>query len=493
MFRVSKIQKGWLLGGMALAVLLLGGYLFARETVKVSRAPSMAASVLKNYDRYREHAIEDRRFKHEELIPLLQKAAGHRLVEMTQVGSSIEGRSIHQLRLGNGPVKVLLWSQMHGDEATATMAILDLLNFFSASDEFDPLRELILDNLSLYFIPMLNPDGAERHQRRNALDVDLNRDALRLQTPEARILKSAVDRLQPKWGFNLHDQSRYYAAGQHPHTATFSFLAPAFNVAKDVDPVRLRSMQLIADLKDWLQPLAAGKVARYDDSFEPRAFGDNIQKWGTSTILVECGGLENDPEKQTIRKWHFGLLLKAFESIVRCDYEAYDRDDYEEIPYNSRRFFDLLLREVIWEYEGKDYRVDMGFYRAERTYEDDRNMYFAGYISDLGDLSTHFGYQELAAGQWRAVPGKMHPRIFETMSQLRKMDLAPLHRQGYTDVRVQKYPGRPGFDDFPLWLHKSGTKQVKNTIGMGKNPSLVLYRGDQAEFVVVNGKLFPIE
>ena len=54
---------------------------------------------------------------------------------------------------------------------------------------------------------MLNPDGAERFQRRNAQSIDINRDALRLQTPEGRALKTLRDGLNPRIGFNLHNQS----------------------------------------------------------------------------------------------------------------------------------------------------------------------------------------------------------------------------------------------------------------------------------------------
>ena len=43
-------------------------------------------------------------------------------------------------------------------------------------------------------------------------------------------------------------------------------------------------------------------MGRYSDEFEPRAFGDNIQKWGTNTILIESGGIFGDEEKQYLRK-----------------------------------------------------------------------------------------------------------------------------------------------------------------------------------------------
>ena len=59
-------------------------------------------------------------------------------------------------------------------------------------------------------------------------------------------------------------------------------------------------MKIIVFMNDILQKYAPGQVGRYNDDFEPRAFGDNIQKWGTSTILIESGGYPNDIEKQEI-------------------------------------------------------------------------------------------------------------------------------------------------------------------------------------------------
>ena len=56
-------------------------------------------------------------------------------VRVDEVGRSFLNREIYQVEWGKGPIKVFLWSQMHGDESTATMAIFDILNFFD-SDEY---------------------------------------------------------------------------------------------------------------------------------------------------------------------------------------------------------------------------------------------------------------------------------------------------------------------------------------------------------------------
>ena len=71
---------------------------------------------------------------------------------------------------------------------------------------------------------MLNPDGAERFQRRTAQSIDMNRDALTLGTPEARILKETRDVYDPQFGFNLHDQDPRYTVGNSKMSAQSPFL-----------------------------------------------------------------------------------------------------------------------------------------------------------------------------------------------------------------------------------------------------------------------------
>ena len=155
-------------------------------------------------------------------------------LKFENAGYSIEGREIKLIRIGSGPINVLAWSQMHGDESTATMALLDLLKFFTIeNDKFSDVKKFIIENVSFYFIPMLNPDGAENYTRQNEMDIDLNRDASRLQFPESKILKSVQESIKPIFSFNLHDQSTRYTVGDSYKVATIAFLAPAFNYEKD--------------------------------------------------------------------------------------------------------------------------------------------------------------------------------------------------------------------------------------------------------------------
>jgi murein tripeptide amidase MpaA len=149
--------------------------------------PNKSSILEQAYERYREASISERRFKYDSVIGLVTNRKGN--FEVEPVGKSVAGKPVYKMTIGTGSTKVMLWSQMHGNESTATMALFDIFNFLEGkNDGFDNIRNTLLENLTLRFIPMVNPDGMDEWTRRNALDIDLNRDALALASPEAVLL-----------------------------------------------------------------------------------------------------------------------------------------------------------------------------------------------------------------------------------------------------------------------------------------------------------------
>ncbi len=294
------------------------------------------------HQRVRVPGLEDRRFTHRQYWAAVAPYVGGNVRART-AGMSAEGRPIRHLTFGSGPVRVLLWSQMHGNESTASMALADLVRFFHEHGDH-PVARRIAAGATVHMIPMLNPDGAERFQRRNAQGVDVNRDARRLQTPEGRTLKAVRDSVEPDFGFNLHDQDVRVRVGTTDRGVAIALLAPAFNAARDVDAKRRRAMQVASLLVETLEPLVGGHIAKYDDTFNPRAFGDLMGQWGASTVLIESGGWEGDRQKQYLRRANFVALVAALDAIATGRYAAYDPSVYESLPYNGRRVADLLVR-----------------------------------------------------------------------------------------------------------------------------------------------------
>ena len=288
--------------------------------------------------------IVSRRFTQADMLGWLESFRSMNLFTTTPLGQSAEGRTISLLRLGTGSVKVLLWSQMHGDEPTATMALLDMLNFFARAEDHAVSRT-ILDALTLLIIPMANPDGAERFQRRTAQSIDMNRDALTLETPEAHILKETRDAYQPHFGFNLHDQDPRYTVGNSKNVSAVALLAPAFDESRSDNDIRLAAKKVASVFASAMQEFIPGHVSKYDDAFEPRAFGDNIQKWGTSTVLVESGGWPDDREKMFVRKLNYVGLLASLHAIATGTYQQAKLIAYEGLPFNTKYLYDVILRD----------------------------------------------------------------------------------------------------------------------------------------------------
>ena len=316
------------------------------ETGATPRGPVSPATALANglriAERYRVAAIRERRFTHGELWGAMAPALASPALRTEEIGRSINGRPIRAVTFGRGPTSVLLWSQMHGDESTASMSLADIFAFL-AGTEHDPLRERLGRELTITFVPMLNPDGAELFQRENAAGIDVNRDGRQLSTPEARALKTLRDRLRPDYGFNLHDQNARTRVGPRGLQAGIALLAPAYDESRSYNATRSRARLVAAAIADILQGDIPGRVARYDDSFNPRAFGDLMQQWGTSTVLIESGALPDDPQKQRLRALNVAAILGALDAIATGSYTVARAESYESLPRNASGANDLLV------------------------------------------------------------------------------------------------------------------------------------------------------
>lgn len=364
-------------------------------------APSqsqLARELFNSYDSYKVADITSRRFNQADLYRWLVPLKEKNVFEQATVGTSAERRSISLLTVGKGQTRVFLWSQMHGDEPTATMALVDMLNFF-ARNPSHTVTTTIREKLTVLILPMVNPDGAERFQRRTAQLIDMNRDAISLVTPEARILKEVRDRYQPEFGFNLHDQEPRYTVGSTKNVTAIALLAPATDESRFDNTVRLRAKHVASVVADIMSQFIPGHVSKYDDTFEPRAFGDNIQRWGTSTILIESGGWPNDRDKMFLRKLNCVALLTTLVSIANRSYEQAEVSVYEDIPYNTKYLYDLIVRDAQLKSSktAAPIHVDVGINFEEEKILDGR-VYLMGKIVDIGDLSIYTSFEEIDAG-----------------------------------------------------------------------------------------------
>ena len=344
---------------------------------------------------------------HADVVVRLGELAQDSMFVVEQIGASVEGRSISHVRVGSGPMPILLWSQMHGDEPTATSALFDLFAYLS-KHRHEPAVVRILSQLTLHAVPMLNPDGAERFQRRNAQSIDINRDALRLQTPEGRALKALRDRLNPRVGFNLHNQGWGTAVGDPPKPASISLLSVAYDEKRSENAGRVLTKKLCAVIRDSLEPFASGQIGRYDDSFEVRAFGDNITLWGTPVVLIETGPWPSEEPDPPLIRLNFIALVSALDALASGNVNRADPKRYEELPMNDSGLLYVLIRNatVINGSGVGPYLADIGINGNRRVRVNDgrREVQVAMSIADMGDLRKSGALRVIDATGMTAVP-----------------------------------------------------------------------------------------
>ena len=133
---------------------------------------------------------------------------------MSQRGEPILGLMLTRTKSTNpaaleasGRPTVLLVGQQHGDEPAGAEALLVVAREL-AQGLLDPL----LDKVNVIVVPRANPDGADLGKRSTASGIDMNRDHLLLQTPEAQALARLVRDYRPLVVVDAHE---YTAVGRY--------------------------------------------------------------------------------------------------------------------------------------------------------------------------------------------------------------------------------------------------------------------------------------
>jgi hypothetical protein len=331
---------------------------------------------------------------------------------------------------------------------------------------------------------MLNPDGTERVIRENAIGIDLNRDAQKLAAPESRILKDTVDKLNPDYGFNLHDQDIRWSAGGSSNPATIALLSPQFDNECTINQVREDAINVIADIYTLLNKYIPGCIAKYGEDYEPRSFGDSITEWGTSVILIESGKRRNDPEKEFIRKLNFISLIEALKSIATKSKDKTSIKVYSEIPSNSKLLYDLVLRNLDYSYGKSSYKVDVAINIEEYFDNRKKDQYFRGKIESIGDLESIYGYDEIDCTGMNISPGKIFK---DGSSNIDSNELNELLNNGYTHIEDINSKNHT-YTKLPLNIIKNKAKS-ENEIRVNRYANFFIGNA-KINYTIVNGFVY---
>eukprot|EP00494_Astrolonche_serrata_P025373 UN25634 len=114
-------------------------------------------------------------YSYERHLHLIGKAQADERFEVSSLGTTIMGRSMDCLKIGNGKLKVWIIARQHPGESQAEWWMDGFVN--TLLETGNKTVETLLSEATVYLIPNMNPDGAVHgHLRTNAEGANLNRE-----------------------------------------------------------------------------------------------------------------------------------------------------------------------------------------------------------------------------------------------------------------------------------------------------------------------------
>lgn len=334
------------------------------------------------YNSHKESSLFGRYICVDSIIGLLENSTIKPFVSV--IGSSVNDENIYSVTIGSGSKKILMWSQMHGNESTTTKAVFDMLNVLLA---LEPISKSILETCTLKIIPILNPDGAKAYTRLNANNVDLNRDAQDLSQPESKVLRHVFYSFKPDYCFNLHGQRTIFSVGNTNNPATVSFLAPAQDDNCTITGTRKIAMEIISVMNSQLQQQTPNQIGIYDDAFNINCVGDTFQSFNVPTVLFEAGHFPNDYNREIVREFIFQSLFVAIQYISENVIIGDKYEGYFKIPENQKLFYDIIIRNTAHE--------DIGIQFKEKLINN--SIDFIPKVEKISDLSSFYAHKVIDA------------------------------------------------------------------------------------------------
>jgi len=163
-------------------------------------------------------------------------------VTIKTIGRSVEGREIPVAIISKDKVfasnrnekpVVLIYAQQHGNEPSGKEAALIIIRELSLGSLQD-----LLQHLDILIVPQVNPDGAEKNQRRNANNMDLNRNHVILSEPESIALHTLFLKWMPEVTVDIHEtnasRKNWFCVGYMKDAEENFDCVSNLNIAKEI-------------------------------------------------------------------------------------------------------------------------------------------------------------------------------------------------------------------------------------------------------------------
>jgi len=247
------------------------------------------------------------------------------IVALDSIGPTVDGRWIWVLNITDNPgveenePEFVYISTMHGDEPVGTELLIWLCDSLTQKYGDDPRITRVVDSVSLWVVPMMNPDGNVRAQRYNANDVDLNRN---FPVPDGTVGNDGTYALQPETRAMMD-----FLSGRHPSmAANFHTGAVVVNYPWDFDTVRAPDDSLLkVRCRDYASLNPAMDTSSYfpggiTNGYDWYEVNGSMQDWhyhefNVPHLTIELNDVKWPPDTALPRIWeeNYEAMLRQIE------------------------------------------------------------------------------------------------------------------------------------------------------------------------------------
>ncbi len=226
---------------------------------------------------------------------------------------------------------VLIVASQHGNEQSAKEAVLQLVR--DASDgELKP----ILKKINILLIPQANPYGNQLDQRQNEQNLDLNRDHVKLESPEVKAIHRVFRLWMPEVTMDVHEKGDdYYRvsigcvsnANIHQNLQDFSRNTILAEVKKDLEKKKITFFEYLVSQRMGVDSSAGVRYRPEDQGREETMLrysttdlndGRNSLGIYESLSFIQEGSSRHDLETLEERtRWQYFGIRFFMESIAR--------------------------------------------------------------------------------------------------------------------------------------------------------------------------------
>lgn len=174
-------------------------------------------------------------------------------IELESIGKSEKGRNLWAIKLGKGEKSLLFVGAHHGREWMTTSLLMKMLEQYATAykygGEIGPFSSQLLDEVSIWFVPMLNPDGVSIQQG------NLSRLSFSEKVAVWQMNGYCLDWIRWKANAKGIDLNRQYPAGWNEVKTDRS--KPFYQFYKGTKPLEAAEAQALVTFTKQIDPLIA--------------------------------------------------------------------------------------------------------------------------------------------------------------------------------------------------------------------------------------------